>query len=48
MFKKIKILFAVLTFISSATANADLAIIVHLDYQGGDLNEEMVKELLLN
>ena len=48
MFKKIRFLFAVLTVISSATANADLAIIVHPDYQGGELNEEMVKELFLS
>lgn len=36
-----------LIIISSSTANADLAIIVHPDYQGGELNQEMIKEIFL-
>lgn len=47
MFEKIKILFAVLTLLASTTANADLAIIAHPDYQGGELSEEIVKQLFL-
>jgi hypothetical protein len=47
MFKKLRIFFTLLLIISSATANADLAIIVHPDYEGGELNQEMVKEIFL-
>lgn len=48
MFEKIKTLFAILMLVSSATVNADLAIIVHPDYQGGELNEELVRQLFLD
>jgi hypothetical protein len=48
MFEKLRKIFAVLAILSSATAYADLAIIVHPDYDGGELNEEMIKELFLN
>ena len=48
MFEKIKTLFAILLLVSSATVNADLAIIVHPDYQGGELTEELVKQLFLD
>ena len=48
MFEKIKMLFAILMLVSSATVNADLAIIVHPDYQGGELNEELVRQLFLD
>lgn len=37
MFKKFKILFASLILITSVSANADLAIIVHPDYNGANL-----------
>jgi len=47
MFKKLRSLFTLLIIVSSATANADLAIIVHPDYQGGELNQEMIKEIFL-
>lgn len=48
MFEKIKMLLAICLLVSSATANADLAIIVHPDYQGGELNEELVRQLFLD
>lgn len=47
MFKKLRVLFSLLIMINSATVNADLAIIVHPDYQGGELDQEMVKQLFL-
>jgi ABC-type phosphate transport system substrate-binding protein len=47
MFRKLRTLFAVLAMISSAAANADLAIIVHPDYQGGELDQKMIKEIFL-
>lgn len=47
MFEKIKALLAILLLVSSATANADLVIIAHPDYQGGELNEELVRQLFL-
>jgi hypothetical protein len=47
MFKIIRRLFILLIVVSSATANADLAIIVHPDYQGGELNQEMIKNIFL-
>lgn len=47
MFNLIKALMAILVLISSAAANADIAIIAHADYQGGELNEEIVKQLFL-
>lgn len=47
MFKKLRALFAALFILSSGVANADLAIIVHPDYEGGELDEEMVRKLFL-
>ncbi|MCP3672102.1 MAG: phosphate ABC transporter substrate-binding protein [Gammaproteobacteria bacterium] len=40
---------AIRLFFSGGTSvsNADLAIIAHPDYEGGELNEEMVRELFL-
>ncbi len=47
MFKTLRIFLTVLAVTGSSLAHADLAIIVHPDYQGGDLTKEMVKELFL-
>lgn len=47
MFKKLRTLFVLLSIIISTTANADLAIIAHPDYQGGELDQEMVKKIFL-
>lgn len=47
MFKNLRTLFVLLAIISSTAANADLAIIVHPDYRGGELDQEMVKKLFL-
>jgi ABC-type phosphate transport system substrate-binding protein len=47
MFKKLRTLFILLIIIGSSTANADLAIIVHPDYQGGELDQEMIKGIFL-
>ena len=48
MFEKLRTLLMISIFAISGTANADLAIIAHPDYQGGDLSEELVRELFLN
>ncbi len=48
MFKTIKVLLTLITLFSCCSAaNADLAIIAHPDYQGGELDQEMVKGLFL-
>jgi hypothetical protein len=47
MFKKLRTLFVVLAMFGSTAANADLAIIVHPDYQGGELDQEMIREIFL-
>lgn len=47
MFKSLRILFISLIMLSAGAANADLAIIAHPDYNGGELNEEMVREIFL-
>ena len=47
MFIKLRHFFAALIFICCSAANADLAIIVHPDYEGGELTEEMVKDIFL-
>ena len=47
MFNTIRTLFALLSILICTAANADLAIIVHPDYQGGELDKEMVKKLFL-
>ena len=47
MFKQLRTFVAVLGMIGSAAANADLAIIVHPDYQGGELDQAMIKQIFL-
>ena len=47
MFTKLRTFFILLIFISSTTVNADLAIIANSGYQGGELNEEIIKKLFL-
>jgi ABC-type phosphate transport system substrate-binding protein len=47
MFNKLKASFILLSILFCTAANADLAIIVHPDYQGGELDKEMVKKLFL-
>ncbi len=47
MFNKLKASFVLLSILYCTAANADLAIIVHPDYQGGELDKEMVKKLFL-
>ena len=47
MFKLIRTFFILLLISSSNIAKADLAIIAHPDYQGGDLDVAMVKKLFL-
>lgn len=47
MFNTIRTFFTLLSIIFCTAANADLAIIVHPDYQGGELDKEMVKKLFL-
>jgi hypothetical protein len=51
MFNKIRTLIKILVTSILLTAStaifADIAIIVHPDYQGGELDEEMVKQLFL-
>jgi hypothetical protein len=48
MFNKFRTLFTLLIFIISTSAKADLAIIANLDYQGGELDEEMVRKIFLS
>ncbi len=47
MFKTLRALLTLLIVAGYSSAHADLAIIAHPDYQGGDLTKEMVKELFL-
>ena len=47
MFKTLRTLFTLIVIAGCSQAHADLAIIVHPDYQGGELTKEMVKELFL-
>ena len=51
MFQKlhtlIKVLVSGILLTASSTVFADIAIIVHPDYQGGDLDQEMVRQLFL-
>ena len=44
----INIVAAGIMLTASAAVHADIAIIAHPDYQGGELNEELVKQLFLN
>ena len=45
--KPLSILITIIALLASKTAVADLAIIAHPDYQGGELDKEMVKQLFL-
>ena len=47
MFKTLRTLLVLLSFTASSFVYADLAIIVHPDYQGGELDKEMVKKIFL-
>ncbi len=47
MFKILKTFLTLLIITGSAAAAADLAIIAHPGYQGGELDEKMVRELFL-
>jgi hypothetical protein len=47
MFKTLRTLFTLIIIAVCSEARADLAIIVHPDYQGGELTKEMVRELFL-
>ena len=48
MLKHLITLITVLVAISYGTANADLAIIAHTDYKGGELSKDMVRALFLS
>lgn len=48
MLKHLITLITVLVAISYGTANADLAIIAHPDYKGGELSKDMVRALFLS
>jgi len=45
--KQLSVLITITALLAGKTAGADLAIIAHPDYQGGDLDTEMVKQLFL-
>jgi hypothetical protein len=47
MFKSLRILLTLLVVTCSTITSADLAIIAHPNYQGGDLDVESVKKLFL-
>ena len=47
MFKILRTFLVLLSIVGCSAASADLAIIVHPDYQGGELDEESVKKLFL-
>jgi len=47
MFKTLRTVFALLSLLGCTVVNADLAIIVHPDYQGGEIDKELVKDLFL-
>lgn len=47
MFIKLRTFIAILILFGCHTANADLAIIVHPDYQGGELDQDMLKQIFL-
>ena len=48
MFKTLRTFLTLAAIAVCSEAHADLAIIVHPDYQGGELTKEMVKELFLD
>ena len=45
--KRLSVLIMIMALLAGKTASADLAIIAHPDYQGGDLDTDMVKQLFL-
>ena len=47
MFKTIRTILILVSITAGTSANADLAIITHPDYQGGELDKEMVKKIFL-
>ena len=47
MFKKLRKLLVLLSIVGCSAASADLAIIAHPDYQGGELDNERIKKLFL-
>lgn len=47
MFKTLRTLLTLLIVTGYSSAYADLAIVTHPDYQGGELTKEMIKELFL-
>ena len=47
MFRALKILLTILTILSCGIASADLAIIAHPDYDGGEVDEEIIRKLFL-
>ena len=47
MFRELKYIFISLLLLFSSVVNADLAIIAHPDYDGGELSEEIIKKLYL-
>ena len=48
MFKTLRTFFTLVVIAVCSEAHADLVIIVHPDYQGGELTKEMVKQLFLD
>jgi len=47
MFREFKFILIYLLIFFSGNVNADLAIIAHPDYDGGELNEEVIRKLFL-
>ena len=47
MFKVLRTLLVLLSIVGCSAASADLAIIAHPDYKGGELDNEAVKKLFL-
>lgn len=47
MFRDLKIILVSLLVFYSGNINADLAIIAHPDYEGGELDEEIIRQLFL-
>ena len=48
MFKQLRTVLTMLVAVSCGAANADLAIIAHPDYKGGDLDQDLVRALFLS
>ena len=45
--KQLSILITLMALLAGTSTHADLAIIAHPDYQGGDLDKDMVRQLFL-